>query len=55
MYGYKAVRTDRGGQVEFTLACFCGSGLSVNEATVNAHIFALYAATGEIQERFIVR
>jgi len=54
-FGYKAIKTNKGNVVEFSIGCFCGNMFSQKETEVNAHIFSLYAATGEIMDRFIVR
>ena len=63
-YGYKAIKTFIGNEVEFKVECFAGetvlrtnAGYKYNQmkADHNAHIFACYALTGEIEEEAVRR
>lgn len=54
-FGYKAIRTDKGAAVEFSFGCFCGNMFAQASTETNAGIFSLYAETGEIMERFVIR
>lgn len=60
-YGYKAIKTVVGNEVEFKVECFAGetdlgkAGYKFNQmkADHNAHILACYALTGEIEEEAV--
>jgi hypothetical protein len=52
-YGYKAVKTLVGEEVEFSVNCVCGNRLMGKQVQKNVHILALYALTGRINRRFI--
>lgn len=56
-FGYEAVKTPMGDEVEFEVKCVTGdpSGYCELMAGYNAHYLAHYALTGEIKEKAIKR
>lgn len=52
-YGYSAVRTPMGDEVEFTVRCVCGNMFAGKSAAQNARVLAYYAKTGELNPAFI--
>lgn len=52
-YGYKASRTPKDGEVEFTVSCTCGNKFGIKNAAQNAKCLAYFAKTSEINPAFI--
>lgn len=56
-FGYEAVKTPMGNEVEFEVKCSTGDPSKYYEriANHNAHVLAYYALTGEIEEEAVWR
>lgn len=52
-FGYSAIKTPMGDEVEFEVRCTCGNMFAGKQVSRNAHILAYYALTGEVNPKFI--
>lgn len=54
-FGYSAIKSLQGDEVEFEVKCFSGNVFLGEEAERNAHILAYYAVNGEVMPKFVSR